>query len=90
VRASTVRPLLLSKRRPHFKTRKSLGRTNIWSWPTGPETKNDCAGEDQQQFTGLNCKTSDQVIKIAEAVTHLACTRKVPCSIHGRATDCPD
>jgi hypothetical protein len=26
-----VRPLLLSKRRPHFKTRKSLKRTQIWS-----------------------------------------------------------
>jgi hypothetical protein len=24
------------------------------SVPTGPETKNDCAGEDQQQFTGLD------------------------------------
>jgi hypothetical protein len=22
--------------------------------PTGPETKNDCAGEDQQKFTGLD------------------------------------
>jgi hypothetical protein len=36
----------LSKRRPHFKTRKSLERTKIWSWvPTGPDTKHDCAGE---------------------------------------------
>jgi hypothetical protein len=27
----------------------------MWSWvPTGPEIKNDCAGEDQQQFTGLD------------------------------------
>jgi hypothetical protein len=22
--------------------------------PTGPQTKNDCAGDDQQQFIGLN------------------------------------
>jgi hypothetical protein len=27
-----VRPLLSSKRRPHFKTRKILKRTEIWSW----------------------------------------------------------
>jgi hypothetical protein len=26
----------------------------MWSWVSmGPETKNDCAGEAQQQFTGL-------------------------------------
>jgi hypothetical protein len=40
-----VRPLLSSKKRPHFKTRKSLERIKILSWvPTGPETKNNCAG----------------------------------------------
>jgi hypothetical protein len=50
-----IRPLLASKRRPHFKTRKSVERTKIWSWvPKGPETKNDFAGEDQQQFTGMD------------------------------------
>jgi hypothetical protein len=44
-----------SKRRPHFKTRKILERTKIWSWiPRWPETKDDCAGEDQLKFTGLN------------------------------------
>jgi hypothetical protein len=49
-----VRPLLSSKRRPHFKTRKSVERTKIRSWvPTGPETKNVYAGEGQQQFTEL-------------------------------------
>jgi hypothetical protein len=27
----------------------------IWSWaPMGTETKNDCAGEDHQKFTGLD------------------------------------
>jgi hypothetical protein len=42
-----VRLLLSSNRRPHFKTYK-------WSWvPAGPETENDCAGEDQQQITAL-------------------------------------
>jgi hypothetical protein len=40
-------PLLSSKRRPHFKTRK-------WSCdPTWPEVKNNCAGEGQQQITAL-------------------------------------
>jgi hypothetical protein len=49
-----VKPRLSSKRRPHFKTCKSLERTKICLWvPTGPETKNDYAGEDQRQFTGL-------------------------------------
>jgi hypothetical protein len=46
-----VRPLLFSKRRPHFKTHKNLER-KIWSWvPTGPKTKKDCTREGQQQFT---------------------------------------
>jgi hypothetical protein len=40
---------VLSKRRTHLNTRKSLG---IWSWvTTGPETKNNCAGDGQQQIT---------------------------------------
>jgi hypothetical protein len=42
-----VRPLLLSKRRPHLKTRKSLGKNKNMA-----ETKIDCAGEVQQLFTG--------------------------------------
>jgi hypothetical protein len=53
-RPVAVRPFPSLKRRPNFKIRKSLERTKIWSWaPTGLETKNDCADEDQQQFTGL-------------------------------------
>lgn len=55
VRASTVRPILLWNRRPHSKTRKSLERTNVWSWAT-----KDWAGWGQQKFTELNCKTSNQ------------------------------
>jgi hypothetical protein len=40
-----VRPLLSSKRKPHFKTRKSRERTKMWSWvPRGPGIKNNCAG----------------------------------------------
>jgi hypothetical protein len=40
-----------------FKTCKSLRRTKIWSLvSTGSETKNDCAGEGQKQFIGLNWK----------------------------------
>jgi hypothetical protein len=36
-------------------TRKCLEGAKIWSWvPTGPETKNDCASEDGEQFTGLD------------------------------------
>jgi hypothetical protein len=55
-----VRLLLTSKRIPHFKTYNSLERTEIWSWVlTGPEIKNDCAGEDQQQFTGLEVDNSE-------------------------------
>jgi hypothetical protein len=37
------------------KKKKSLERTGIWPWvPTGPETKNDGAGEGEQQLTGLD------------------------------------
>jgi hypothetical protein len=47
---------LSSKRRPHFETLGSRGRTQIWSWVLRrPETKNDCVGEGQQKFTELNC-----------------------------------
>jgi hypothetical protein len=49
------RPVLSSKRRPHLKTRKKSLETKIWLWvSTGPGTKNDCAGEGQQRFTGLD------------------------------------
>jgi hypothetical protein len=47
--------LLSSNGRPQFQEHKrswnehKLGQVV----PTGPETKNDCAGEGQQQFTGL-------------------------------------
>jgi hypothetical protein len=58
---AVVGPLLFSKKY-HFKTRKSLERTKIWSWfPTGPDTKNDCAGKDQQQFIGLGCELVRQL-----------------------------
>jgi hypothetical protein len=47
-----VKPFLSSKRRPHFKTRKSLGKSKIWPWvQTGPKTMIDYPGEGQQQFT---------------------------------------
>jgi hypothetical protein len=47
VTSNSQRPLLSSKR--------CLERTNIWLWVlTGPETKNDCADECQQQSTGLD------------------------------------
>jgi hypothetical protein len=53
--SSVVRPLLSSKTKPHFKTRKSLVRTKIRSWvPTGPQLSKDCVGEAQQKFTGLD------------------------------------
>jgi hypothetical protein len=49
-----VRPLLSSKKRPHFKTCKILKRIKIWSWvPTEPVT-NDCAAEGQQECAGLD------------------------------------
>jgi hypothetical protein len=47
-------PLLLSN------TQTVLERTDIWSWvPTGPEAKNDCAGEGQQQSTAMLCYAMD-------------------------------
>jgi hypothetical protein len=52
VSTAAVRSLLSSKWRPHFKT-------SNWSWvPMGPETENDCAGEDQQQIAALVWKLS--------------------------------
>jgi hypothetical protein len=54
-----------SRRRPDpiSKHINVLERTKIWSWvPTGPETKNDCAGGSQQQFNELDwdCTGEDQ------------------------------
>jgi hypothetical protein len=50
-----VRPLPSLRWRPNFKTRKSLERTKILLWvPTRTDTKNDFAGEAQEQFTGLD------------------------------------
>jgi hypothetical protein len=49
-----VRSLLLLHRKedPFSKLKEVLERTKIWSWvPTGPETKIDCAGENQHHFT---------------------------------------
>jgi hypothetical protein len=48
-------PLLSSKRTPPFPNKQMLVEgTEIWSWvPTGPETKNNCSGESQQQFTAM-------------------------------------
>lgn len=46
--------LLLSKRRPRFKTWKILGGEKMCSWfPAGPKTKNYCAAESRQQFDWL-------------------------------------
>jgi hypothetical protein len=43
------RPLVISKRKPRFETRKSMKRIKLWLWvPTETETKNDCADEGQQ------------------------------------------
>jgi hypothetical protein len=55
----------LSKRRPHFKTHKYLGKNgHIWSWvPTGPTTNNDCAGEGQQQITSGESTVGDEGMK---------------------------
>jgi hypothetical protein len=50
------KPLLSSKRRPHFQTHKRPWNERKFGHgvPTGRETKNDCAGENQQQIIGLN------------------------------------
>jgi hypothetical protein len=50
-----VRPILLSKRRFHFKTHKSLEKK---------KNKNDCAGEAQQQFTGQDCMKGYEVMGV--------------------------
>jgi hypothetical protein len=51
---ASSRPLLSSKRRPHFKTSKRLERTKVWTKvPTVPDTKNDCAVNGPQHFIGL-------------------------------------
>jgi hypothetical protein len=48
--------------RPHFKTYRSLERTKVSSWvPTGPDTKNDCGGEGQQQFVELDWTGSSEL-----------------------------
>jgi hypothetical protein len=54
VTSSSQTPPLVEEE-AHLKTRKSVETTKIRSRvPTGSNTKNDCAGEDQQQFTGLD------------------------------------
>jgi hypothetical protein len=41
-------------RGPISKHVSGLGTNKVWSWvPTGPETKNDCAGEGQEQISAL-------------------------------------
>jgi hypothetical protein len=53
---SQIPPLVEEK--PPFKTRRSMERTKIWSCvPKGTETKDHCAGEDQEQFIGLDWPT---------------------------------
>jgi hypothetical protein len=50
-----IRLLLSSKRGPQIKTHVALGRINIWlRIPPGPETRNHCGGEGQQQITALH------------------------------------
>jgi hypothetical protein len=49
--------ICIKKLKPVSEHISDLGRTKIWSWvPMGPETKNDCAGEGQQQITALLLK----------------------------------
>jgi hypothetical protein len=50
---AVARTLLQSMRRLHLKTCKSLERTKIWPW-VSKGAQHYCAGEDQQQFTGLD------------------------------------
>jgi hypothetical protein len=49
------KPLLTSKRPPHFQTNKGSWNKHVRSWvTTRPETKNDCAGKGQQQLHVLD------------------------------------
>jgi hypothetical protein len=53
VTSSSQKPPVVEEE-AQFQNMKMTKRTKIWSGiPTGPEINNDCAGEGQQQLTGL-------------------------------------
>jgi hypothetical protein len=53
----TPTPPFIEEKIPFPNTCSVLERINIWLWVlTWPETENDCAGEGQQQFTGLESR----------------------------------
>jgi hypothetical protein len=65
-------PLLSSKSRPYFKTRKILETTEVWPWvPTGHETKIDCAGENQQQFTRPTGRVAERLTASQEGLSSM-------------------
>jgi hypothetical protein len=61
VTSSRQTPPLVKEKAP-FRN-KSLQGTKIWSWvPTGLDTKDDCAGDGQQQFAGVDWKPVSRVV----------------------------
>jgi hypothetical protein len=59
------RPLVSSKRRHHFKTRRSWERTKIRSWVLkGSETENDCQQFTRMDWTGIPSTSGSLVIAI--------------------------
>jgi hypothetical protein len=46
-------PSVVEEEAPFQNTQKSRNNKNMVMVPNGDPTKNDCAGEAQQQFTGL-------------------------------------
>jgi hypothetical protein len=68
------RPLLTSKRRPHFKTRNVMERIKIWSWvPREPEATNDCAGETSRNlmdWTENTCPNSIGTDNVDNTASH--------------------
>jgi hypothetical protein len=55
------------RRRTHFQTHKRIA--------SGSETKNDCVGEGQQQFTGLDMQSSTNEINSALQLSY-SCTKQ--------------
>jgi hypothetical protein len=87
--AYAERPIpLLVKRRPHFQTHKRFWNEHEFGHepPTGPETKNNCAGEGQLQFTALNVFIPFN--KCLEFVVRIIKSRRITRDEHVARMDC--
>jgi hypothetical protein len=68
VRDNSVTPKQEEEEGPQYKARRSFGKNRKYNRVSRrvQETKNDCAGEGQPQFTVLAC-ASEKEIDVAEA-----------------------